>query len=73
MKVTKAKPAQKKVPINLSISQALKTVGEKYFGSTKYESISGFLEAQLNREFAKGAPLIRAMGLEVPASAVLKK
>jgi hypothetical protein len=73
MKVTKPKPTQKKVAVNLSIDPTLKQVGEKYFGATKYGSLSGFVEAKLNLEFAKGADLIRAIGMAVPQSAVVKK
>lgn len=66
------KPNRTKDPTNIGIEPELKRVASRYFIATKYGSLSGFVNAQLRREFAKGASVIRAIGLTVPQSVTQK-
>lgn len=51
---------------NLSIDPELVAIGKKYFGTTRYKSLSGFLDAKLAVEFRAMAPKLRKMKIKLP-------
>lgn len=67
-----AKKTLRKSPTNIVLPAELKRIAERYFGATKHRSLSGFVESALQREFAKNAKVIRAIGLQVPESVTTK-
>lgn len=62
----------RKAPRNITLDPELLPIADRYFGTTKYGSLSGFVNAKLRTEFVKAASVIRAIGVEIPDS-ILKK
>lgn len=64
------KPNRKNEPTNIGVDPELKPIAARYFGATKYGSLTGFVNAALRKEFARGAAVIKAIGLQVPEQAL---
>jgi len=63
------KPNRTKEPTNIGIEPDLKQPASRYFAATRHGNLTGFVNAALRREYARGQEKLKKLGLPVPESA----
>lgn len=53
---------------NLYLDPDLVEIAKKHFKTTRYGSLSGFVEARIRHELRKQSPKLRKKGVKLPAS-----
>lgn len=52
--------------LNLYLDETLQKIAKEYFPTTRFGSVSGFLEAKLRQVFRAEAPALRKAGIALP-------